>query len=219
MIGYVDAYPESLEVIAKIANPACEPLADFFMSAADTYTSVLTRKRMVDYAPYSDHAPFWANGYVALCSIEDSPPVNPHYHLTSDTIGAGYNDNDFCTEVIKAHVAALSLMAVPYETGVDEMTDVASEALRLRVSPTVGNSKFSISFQNIDPGDDIALAIYSATGRLVKEFNLHSAISNHQSAVSWNGTDTRDKELPAGIYFVQLENNGQKETEKLILFR
>jgi len=114
MIAYVDALPESIEVIAKISNPPCEPLADFFIACADTYTTLLTRKRMVFSAPYSDHAPFWYNGYFALCNIEDSPVVNPHYHLTSDTVGAGYNNNAFATEVIKAEIAALSVMAKPF---------------------------------------------------------------------------------------------------------
>ncbi len=217
MIGYVNALPESLEVIAKISNPACEPLADFLIAAADTYTSLLTRKNMVNFAPYSDHAPFWNNGYVALCSIEDNPPVNPHYHLTSDTIGAGYNDNDFCTEVIKAHVAALSLMAVPYATGVDEVTDGESKGFRLHVYPTIGNSKFSISFRTFGQGDDAALVIYSATGRLVKQWSYPTIRQSNQ--IFWDGTDTHGKNLPAGIYFVQLENNGLKETEKVILFR
>ncbi len=217
MIAYVNAQPESLEVIAKISNPACEPLADFFIAAADTYTSLLTRKNMVNFAPYSDHAPFWNNGYIALCSIEDNPPVNPHYHLTSDTIGAGYNDNDFCTEVIRAHVAALSLMAVPYETSVDELTDAASQASRLRIYPSIGNSRFTISFETLGPGDNSALAIYSATGRLVRQLNYPTVRQSNQ--IFWDGTDHHGKDLPAGIYFVQLENNGVTETEKLILFR
>ncbi len=116
MIAYVNAYPESVDVLAKISNPACEPFADFFIAAADSYTTLLTNKQMVNSAPYSDHHPFWQNGYLALCNIEDNPPVNPYYHEPGDTIGAGYNDNDFCTEVIKAQVAALCLMANPLAT-------------------------------------------------------------------------------------------------------
>jgi len=113
MIAYVNSYPESVDVLAKISNPACEPFADFFIAAADSYTNLLTNKQMVNSAPYSDHHPFWQNGYLALCNIEDNPPVNPYYHEPGDTIGSGYNDNGFCTEVIKAQVAALSLMAGP----------------------------------------------------------------------------------------------------------
>ena len=115
MIGYVDALPESLEVVAKISNPPCEPLADFFIACADTYTTLLTRKQMTNSWIPSDNQSFLDNGYVALCNIEDYMPVNPHYHSPSDTIGAGYNNNDFCTEVIKAQVAALSVMTIPAE--------------------------------------------------------------------------------------------------------
>jgi hypothetical protein len=123
MIAYVNAYPESLDVLAKISNPPCEPFADFFIAAADSYTTLLTRKRMVTSAAYSDHHPFWENGYLALCNIEDNPPVNPYYHEPGDTIGAGYNDNAFCTEVVKAQVAALSIMARPQATAYLTMPD------------------------------------------------------------------------------------------------
>jgi len=123
MIAYVNVYPESLDVLAKISNPPCEPFADFFIAAADSYTTLLTRKQMVTSASYSDHHPFWQNGYLALCNIEDNPPVNPYYHEPGDTIGAGYNDNSFCTEVVKAQVAALSLMARPLATAYLTMPD------------------------------------------------------------------------------------------------
>jgi hypothetical protein len=123
MIAYVNAYPESVEVLAKISNPPCEPFADFFVAAADSYTTLLARKRMVTSAAYSDHHPFWQNGYLAVCNIEDNPLVNPYYHEPGDTIGAGYNDNAFCTEVVKAQVAALSLMARPLATAYLTMLD------------------------------------------------------------------------------------------------
>jgi hypothetical protein len=64
------------------------------------------------YVP-SDNQSFWDNGYPALCNIEDYMPVNPHYHLTSDTIGAGYNNNAFATEAIKAEIAAIATIAKP----------------------------------------------------------------------------------------------------------
>ncbi len=217
MIGYVNSYPESVDVVAKISNPACGPLADFFIAAADTYTTLLTLKKMVDWAPYSDHAPFWDNGYVALLNIEDDFPVNPHYHSTSDTIGAGYNDNDFCTEVTKAQVAALSIMAVPYNTGIDEFSHVVAQGMRLGVNPTIGSTHFTISFVIAEPNTKNSLTIYNATGRMIKQWD-HTTIqqSNH---ISWDGTDNAGKKLPAGIYFVQLGNDESRENEKLILLR
>lgn len=113
MIGYVDAMPESLEVIARTSSPPCGWLADLFIAAADTYTTLLTDKHMTSSYVPSDNQSFWNNGYPALCNIEDYMPVNPHYHLTSDTIGAGYNSNQFATEVIKAEIAAIATIARP----------------------------------------------------------------------------------------------------------
>ncbi|UCG30668.1 MAG: M28 family peptidase, partial [candidate division WOR-3 bacterium] len=71
MLAYADFQPESLEVIATPTNPPCEPFADFFIAAADTYTTLLTNKYLSSTMIYSDHSPFWDQGYLALCNIED----------------------------------------------------------------------------------------------------------------------------------------------------
>jgi hypothetical protein len=113
MIGYVDIAPESLELVTKSSNPNCTPFSDFFTTCADTYTTLLCQKYMVSDNQNSDHGPFWNNGYLAFCGIEDFWPTNPHYHTSHDSIGAGYNSNSYCTEVIKAGVAALATISEP----------------------------------------------------------------------------------------------------------
>ncbi len=113
MIGYVDAAPEDCDMMAKIANPPCEPFCDWFIAVADTYTALPCRKRMMSDNQNSDHGPFWNNGYVALTGIEDFWPTNPHYHTSHDSIGAGYNNNEFCTEVTRAAVAAIATLGEP----------------------------------------------------------------------------------------------------------
>lgn len=110
MIGYVDALPESVEVLANSTNSA---FADFFIACADTYTTLLTDKHIVASIP-SDIQPFYDRGYPGICTIEDYWPTNPYYHLTGDTIGAGFNNIAFCTEVTRAEIAALSILAKPY---------------------------------------------------------------------------------------------------------
>ena len=216
MIGYVDALPESLEVVAKNSNPPCGPLADFFIAAADTYTALLTRKRMTDYYPWSDHQSFWENGYIALHTIEDSPLNNPHYHTTHDTIGAGYNNNDFCTDVIRAETAALSVMAVPYEHGIDESTLSNYDITRFRISPTIARTHVNIVFMTNDK-ETVNLKVYNAAGLLVKSFNNIAAKSVNQ--IIWDGTDGLGQKLPSGIYFLRLETRIYKETIKVTLIR
>ncbi len=213
MIGYADIVPETVEVIAKIDGPACGPLADFFIAAADTYTTLLTHKVMTPWMPYSDHAPFWDYGYQALCNIEDFPVMNPYYHLTSDTIGAGYNDNDFCTEVIKAHVAALSLKAVPYDVGVSEYTDDKQLDPVLKISPTVAHFYVQIM---LPTSKGKSVDIYDASGALVRSFNCAAVQSD---GIRWYGDDNTGQMVPAGVYFVRVATQQETQTAKVILVK
>ncbi len=220
MTAYVDAEPESLEVIAKSSNPDCEWLADFFIEAAQNYTTLLTRKRMVTWMPYSDHSPFWEQGYTALCNIEDYGVVNPYYHTTADSIGAGYNNNDFCTETIKAQVAALSLLAVPYVIGVNEEDlGITQETALMQIQPTVSNSHVTIfySHENTYPG--ATLTIYNATGNLIRTFTTNHTLSPTSSEIVWHGDDNHGRKVPTGVYFVQLKSGAEKCTRKVTIIR
>ncbi len=153
MIGYVDAAPENCDVLTNSANV---PFADFFVACADTYTSLLTIKQTVSSIP-SDIQPFYDNGYPGLCNIEDYWPTNPHYHQTSDTIGAGYNNNAFCTEVIKAEIAALSVLIKPY--GISGMPAVP-EIIKPFNFARLPVQQPTLSFSSTDPqGDNIQYRI------------------------------------------------------------
>jgi|GEM_PF-5263140 len=112
MIGYVDHEPESVDVIGKNSAPSSGPLADYFINCANNYTNLKTLKILDDNAQWSDHAPFWDYGYYAICLIEDEDVPNPYYHTIGDTIGGGYNNNTFATEVIKAEVATIASLSI-----------------------------------------------------------------------------------------------------------
>lgn len=212
MIAYTDALPESIEVIAKISNPACGWLADFFIAAADSYATLLTKKTMTSYWPWSDHSSFWDKNYPAILNIEDDLPLpNPYYHLPGDTIGGGYNNNDFCTETIKAMIATLALLAVPYhhDPGVEEFGDIVSNIPQLSINPNLGNLHFTISFTG---GAEATLKIYDVTGILVRTFL-------ELNPVVWTGVDDYGNKVPAGIYVVRLEMGESSTAEKLIVLK
>jgi hypothetical protein len=107
---------------------------------------------------------------------------------------------------------------------------IAETALRtnpnvpyLEVCPNPFHQMATIKFQIPNPNDQInsksqiSLKIYDATGRLVRQFNHLTNYSFNQ--VVWDGTDDFGRRLPAGIYFIRLESDGFKETEKVILLR
>lgn len=149
MIGYVDAAPENLDVLGKTANPPCEPFVDWFTAIADTYTGLPVYKRMVSDNQNSDHGPFWNNGYLAFCGIEDFWPTNPYYHTAGDSIGAGYNNNEFCTEVTRTAVAALATLGEPVP-----LNQPLVGYLRSRVADSSGNND---GFW--DPGESVAVRV------------------------------------------------------------
>lgn len=210
MIAYEDIVPEYINVVAKNANPPCEQFADFYIAVADTYTTLLTYKHMVDDMQYSDHAPFWDHGYLGLLMIEDWYVNNPYYHSAGDTIGAGYNDNAFCTEVIQATTAALSIIAVPYETSVEE--EIGEEMTSfLQVRPTIGHGYFSIALRTSGTQQQ-DIAIYDITGKLIRNFSD----CDH---VHWNGTDSNGKHVPNGVYFIRCNGVKRALQQKIIVAR
>jgi len=114
MIGYADINPENLEIFGKISNPNCSTFVNYIINSSAIYVPELaTNRRMVTSLSGSDHHSFWQKGYVGICGIEDYPLANPYYHQSSDSIGSGFNDLQFCTKTIKAGVASLAGLASP----------------------------------------------------------------------------------------------------------
>lgn len=112
MIGYADAMPEDLQIIV---NGDSGWLADLFLLAGSHYGVVGGTKTVDDSFVYSDHAPFWDNGYPALLAIEDEPLTYPYCHTTSDTIDK--LNFDFFTSATRASVGLLAELAQPIKAG------------------------------------------------------------------------------------------------------
>jgi len=174
MIAYEDSSPEDLNIIGKTANPACGPFVDWFIAVADTYTTLPCYKDMVSDMQSSDHGPFWNNGYLAFCGIEDYWPVNPYYHTAGDSIGAGYNNNDFCTEVIKAGVAALATMGEPVPVNAPSV-----DLLRKRLDDSTGdnNGKW-------DAAESVAVFLTLKNFGMVGATNVSARISTSDPYVT-----------------------------------
>jgi hypothetical protein len=112
MIAYADALPEDLQIIV---NEGSVWLADLYLAAAANY-GILGGTKTVDASfVYSDHGPFWDNGYPALLAIEDEPLTNPYYHKTTDTFDK--LNLDFFTSATRASVGLLSELAQPIRAG------------------------------------------------------------------------------------------------------
>jgi hypothetical protein len=179
MIAYVDVAPENLDMVTKTANPPCRPFADFFTACADTYTTLTTNIQMVSDNQNSDHGPFWNNGYVSFCGIEDFWPVNPWYHTPGDSIGAGYNNNAFCTEVIKAGVASLATICEPVPMNIPMVG-----YLHNRLDDPSGNHN-----HKWDAGESVAVAVTLKNFGLAAAHNVTASIQTSDPYVTLYQTD------------------------------
>ena len=91
-----------------------------------------------------------------------------------------------------------------------------------KIYPNPFKEKVIIRYMIHDTGyriPDISLKIYDVSGRMIKSFNLESCIVNQVSAVVWDGTDDYGRKLPSGVYFIRLETEEFRKTEKVILLR
>jgi len=93
-------------------------------------------------------------------------------------------------------------------------------ASRLSVFPNPFKEMTDIRYE-MESGQDseASLCIYDISGRMVKNFNLQSAIFNLQSKMTWDGTDDDSQRLPQGIYFVQFKKQSDIFTEKVALIK
>ncbi len=123
MIGTETIDRDSLDIFTG-SRTSSRALGDSFYSINSTYNLGLHIRRSSSMPSYSDHYPYYQQGYAANCIIEaDFCPV---YHTIQDRITASSFDTLFFTKVVKGMVATLATLAQPdtmyRDIGVHEIT-------------------------------------------------------------------------------------------------
>ena len=111
------------------------------------------------------------------------------------------------------------ILRVAAETGAEEFVEGGiTEECVLQCSPNPFSNTAVIRYEMRDGSDKTSsLNIYDISGRLVKQYN-YPAIQQSNRIV-WNGTDQFGRQLPAGIYFVQLNAADTSIVQKIVLLR
>ncbi len=125
MIGWEGDGQPAVEDLDVNYNSGSQWLADAMVAAAAEYgTGLAINAFPCSTMVYSDHAPFWSNGFSAVCGITDnegfcSQPGNyPFYHQSSDTIAnCGAGAPEFEAAAIRTFVATLADLAQPTRPG------------------------------------------------------------------------------------------------------
>jgi hypothetical protein len=101
-------------------------------------------------------------------------------------------------------------------TAVEEISDRDVKNPTLSMAPNPFSNFTDITY-DITDNSEFTLRIFDITGRLVKHFPGQPSVIGNRSSVTWHGNDARDRRLPAGVYFVQLDTETHSETQKVIL--
>ncbi len=95
----------------------------------------------------------------------------------------------------------------------------------LEVSPNPFRYTTKIEFRTLDSEDaqtyqgTPTLSIYDASGRLVRDLSGHISDNSNQLSVQWNGRDDNGRQVPYGVYFVNLFARTHRVTQKVLFVK
>jgi len=135
MIGWEGDGNPTLEDLDINYNAGSQWLAQAMATAATDYATGLTINAInCPSMTYSDHAPFWSNGYSAVCGITDNEGFcgeggnYPYYHQSSDTIAnCGSGGPAFEAAAIRTYVATVVHLAQPIARVPSDPTGVTAQ--------------------------------------------------------------------------------------------
>ncbi len=84
-------------------------------------------------------------------------------------------------------------------------------------SPNPATQMINIGF-SISRDVEVKMVVYDISGRVIKTI-LNGYVNAGMHKVIWDRTDDSGRRLPSGVYFVRLETDGFRKTEKAILLR
>ena len=162
MIGWEGDGLPAVEDLDVNYNSGSQWLAQAMLDAAAIYSTNLVIKAV--FCPTmgaSDHAPFWNNGFSAICGITDNEGYcdqaghYPYYHQSSDTIAnCGPGGPDFEAAVIRTYLATMAELAGP-------IARIPDPPNGINASPD-GDNHIALSWSDQGPGT--TYQIYRSTG-------------------------------------------------------
>lgn len=191
-----------------------EWLAQAFYDACADYVPGL--QVQIDYNPsaaYSDHYPFWVNGFPALEVIEDDLSSNPHYHSTTDLL-ANYEDHfPFGTRCLKGAVATIvELAGYTFVDAVDDDPHAPGSALSLKLSgANPARERIGLALAQPAAGP-VSIALTDVLGR---------ALWRSSSTVPPDGAELslRVDHFPAGVYWVRAASATATAATRVLIVR
>ena len=116
----------------------------------------------------------------------------------------GYHPQEVEISLDSAEQAVLDFVMIPVTAGADPRGDLAETVLRAgSVSPNPFRERASISFA-LGQAASIDARVYDTTGRLQRSLAQRKALPAGEHSMTWDGHDDAGRELPTGVYYVEL---------------
>jgi hypothetical protein len=154
---------------------------------------------------------FWVGNGVGTSDYDLAGRIGTARYVRIRDLGHGNN------AVADAGYDLDAVVALNHAQGVEHSPPhIALRALRLTCHPNPFRTKttFSLSCPGDQNQSPPALSIYDATGRLVRILNPMSSCE-----YVWDGTDSKGRTLPGGVYFYRLDSPRSACNQKVVLIR
>jgi len=207
--------PPGMDIFQVNYDTQSQTLAQALDAAAAAYVPELNVE--INYDPgavYSDHAPFWENGYAAVEAIERYYYSDPYYHTVDDRLIHYVGYFPFGTRCAKAAIAALAELAEPVGTGAveAELADAIGGPWRVSANPNPAVRATEVVFRA--PGDgDYELSLHDVLGRVL------FAQRGRAGSAGQVTVDLALEGLTPGVYFIRAGQGGQVGQRRLVVVR
>ncbi|MBN2620954.1 T9SS type A sorting domain-containing protein [candidate division WOR-3 bacterium] len=151
----------------------------------------------------------WFNQKYSLRDYSPGDTLQIRIAFRSDSdgdIGEGFYIDDFNVE----NITLIKENTVMY---------AARTMFMLSPNPFRHSMAINVSLANSALMGHPSIDIYDASGRLVKQLHLQGIDQRPSIDVTWDGTDQMHRDVPAGVYFLQLVTDCETITRKAILIR
>jgi hypothetical protein len=104
--------------------------------------------------------------------------------------------------------------------GIEEygnLDNIPSQTRLAVVQPNPFTQRTSVSFQ-LAKRARINLNVYDVAGRLVSQL-ADGFLDPGYYSVNWDGHDHKGRRVPAGIYFIRMDADGQQQVQKMVLLK
>ena len=194
MIGWEGDGSPAPENLDLDYNSASQWLGLLFAQCAQDYgTGCVVDAFSCPSLTASDHAPFWANGWSAVCGITDNEGYcghggnYPFYHTSNDTI-PNCGDPSFYYGAARAYIATLGHLADPFKIRFDRDAVGCSASVLITVGDRDLNTNPSVQ-------ESVAVQVWSTT-----EPGSETVVLTEQdnNSMLFSGTLTTTPDPPVG---------------------